>query len=75
MQKEQKIYLNKNVKCLINLAKTYSKNGKINFKKFEELARNEEIENKKFHIHFNQACYLGYLKKQNDFVQFVMDYD
>jgi len=75
MQKEHKAYLNKNVKCLINLAKTYSKSGKINFKKFEELARNEDIENKKFYIHFNQACYLGYLKKQNDFVHFVMDFE
>jgi Fanconi anemia group M protein len=75
IQKEHKAYLNKNVKCLINLVKTYSENGKIAFKEFEELARNEDIENKKFNIHFNQACYLGYLKKQNDFVQFVMDYD
>ena len=75
IEKEQKAYLNKNVKCLINLAKTYSKSGKITFKKLEELARNEDIEKNKFHIHFNQACYLGYLKKQDDFVQFVMDYN
>ncbi|MFX1314875.1 MAG: DEAD/DEAH box helicase [Promethearchaeota archaeon] len=73
-QKKQKIYLNKNVKCLINLAKTYSKYGKINFKKFEELARKENIVDQKFNIHFNQACYLGYLKKENNLVHFVEDY-
>lgn len=75
IQKEQKTYLNKNLKCLINLVKTYSKNGKINLKKFKKLARNEDIKEKEFFIHFNQACYLGYLKKQNNFVQFLMDYD
>ncbi|MFX1408950.1 MAG: DEAD/DEAH box helicase [Promethearchaeota archaeon] len=73
-QKKQKIYLNKNVKCLINLAKNYCKSGKINLKKFEELARNEDIVEKKFIIHFNQACYLGYLKKENNIVHFVADY-
>ncbi|MFX1432084.1 MAG: DEAD/DEAH box helicase, partial [Promethearchaeota archaeon] len=60
---KQKIYLNQNVKSLINIAKTYSLNGVLDYEKFRDLARNEEIVDQKFQIHFNQACFLGYLKK------------
>ena len=71
----KKIYLNKHVKSLINLVKTYGMNGTLNYNKFQELAREEDIIDKKFYIHFNQACFLGYLKKLDNQVHFVMDYD
>ncbi len=73
--KKQKMYLNKNVKSLINIIKIYGKKGKLDFTEFQDLARDEEIEEHKFHIHFNQACFLGYLKKQDNCVHFIMDYD
>jgi Fanconi anemia group M protein len=72
---ERKIYLNKNVKTLIRIAKTYSVNGKMPLSDFKEFAQEEEIIEKKFYTHFNQACYLGYLKRAANEVQFVMDYD
>ncbi|NVM37020.1 MAG: DEAD/DEAH box helicase [Candidatus Lokiarchaeota archaeon] len=72
---KQKIYLNKHVKSLINLVKIYSMNGSLDYKKFQELARDEDIIDNKFKVHFNQACFLGYLKKLDNQVQFVMDYD
>jgi Fanconi anemia group M protein len=72
---KQKIYLNQNVKSLINIAKTYSLNGVLDYEKFRDLARNEEIVDQKFQIHFNQACFLGYLKKLDKQVHFIMDYD
>ena len=72
--KKRKIYLNKNVKLLINIVKTYAMNGKLDFNNFQKLARDEEIIDHKFNIHFNQACYLGYLKKQENQVLFLMDY-
>jgi len=74
-QEKRKIYLNRNVKALINLVKTFGENGELDFKKLQDLAREEEIIDRKFYIHFNQACFQGYLKKQEDNVQFVMDYD
>jgi len=72
---KQKVYLNRHVKSLINLVKTYGKNGKINYKRFQELARDEDIVDNKFNIHLNQACFLGYLKKINNQIHFVMDFD
>jgi Fanconi anemia group M protein len=71
----QKKNLNKNLKLLINIVKTYSKNGLLDYEKFLELARDEDIIDRKFHVHFNQACFLGYLKRSEDQVQFIMDYD
>lgn len=72
---KHKTYLNKNVKSLINIVKTYSIDGALDYKNFQELAREEDIIDKKFYIHFNQACFLGYLKKLNNQVRFVMDFD
>jgi Fanconi anemia group M protein len=72
---ERKNYLNKNLKTLIRIAKTYSVNGKIQLSEFKELAQEEEIIEKKFYTHFNQACHLGYLKRSADEVEFIMDYD
>ncbi len=73
--KVQKKNLNKNLKALINIVKNYSRNGQLDYNEFQELARDEEIIDRKFHIHFNQACFLGYLKKSDNYVQFIMDYD
>ncbi|MFX0075831.1 MAG: helicase-related protein [Candidatus Hermodarchaeota archaeon] len=72
---DRKIYLNNNVKTLIKIAETYSENGTIPLSKFKELAKEEEIIERKFYTHFNQACRLGYLKKVSDNVHFVMGYD
>jgi len=58
--------LNKNLKSLINLTKTYSAGGKIKLQKLKEIAEQEGIDEKKFFIHLNQVCYLGYLEKQKD---------
>ena len=74
-QGKRKVYLNKNVKSLINMVKTFGENGKIDFKELLELAKEEEIVDRKFYIHFNQACFRGYLRKQENNVHFVMDYD
>jgi len=72
---KQKVYLNKHVKSLINLVKIYGVNGRLDYIEFQKLARDEEIVDQKFTIHFNQACFLGYLEKLDDCVHFVMDYD
>jgi len=75
---KHKTYLNKNVKSLINIVKTYSIDGALDYKKFQELAQDEDIDDKKFYVHLNHACFLGYLKIQNSKkkkVQFVMDFD
>jgi len=72
---KKKSYLNRNVKTLINLVKIHSTNGKISLSSFQKLAEEEEIEGDKFRIHFNHACYLGHLKKKNDFIEFVSDYE
>ncbi|MBD3197430.1 MAG: DEAD/DEAH box helicase [Candidatus Lokiarchaeota archaeon] len=72
---KRKRYLNNNVKTLINLADTYNIDGKLKFEEFKELAEFEEIIEDKFYIHFNRACYLGYLKKENDFVYFLKEAD
>jgi hypothetical protein len=73
ISKQKKRYLNKNVKTLINIAK-YSENGKMEFSKFKLLASVEDITDKKFYIHFNQACNLGYLKKEKNSVCLIKDY-
>ncbi len=72
---ERKIYLNRNVKTLIKIAHTYSVDGKMPLSDFKEFAQEEDIIDKKFYIHFNQACHLGYLKRNTDTVEFIMDYD
>ncbi len=74
-QKLRKMYLNKNVKALIQLVKTFGEKGKLDFKELQDLAREEEIVDQKFYTHFNQACFRGYLKKHEDYVQLIMDYD
>ncbi len=72
---ERKMYLNKNVKTLIKIAETYNEDGKMSLSEFKELAQEEEIIEKKYYTHFNQACRLGYLKRVADEVHFVMGYD
>jgi len=72
---ERKIYLNHNVKTLIRIAKTYSVDGKMSLSDFKEFAEEEDIIEKKFYAHFNQACYLGYLKRTKKEVLFLKDFD
>lgn len=72
---KRKVYLNHNVKTLIRIAKTYSVDGKMDLSDFIEFAKEEEIIEKKFYAHLNQACYLGYLKRTAKEVQFIKDYD
>jgi Fanconi anemia group M protein len=74
-QGKRKIYLNRNVKSLINLVKNYGENGKLDYKELLELAKEEEIVDRKFNLHFNQACFRGYLRKQDNYVHLIMDYD
>ena len=71
--KQRKPSLNKNIKTLINIAK-YSPKGRVEFSNFQAFAKEEEITDKKFYIHFNQACNLGYLKKENNYVILGKDY-
>ena len=73
--KKRKNYLNKNLKTLVNLAKIYNIDGKINFTEFQELAKEEEIVEQKFNTHFYQACRLGFIKKEEDQVIFLMECD
>jgi len=72
--KQIKKNLNKHVKTLINLVKNYSQNGKLDFIQLQNLAHEEEITDKKFYIHFNQACYLGFLKRESGDVKLISDY-
>ncbi|MFX0058774.1 MAG: DEAD/DEAH box helicase [Candidatus Hodarchaeota archaeon] len=72
---EKKHYLNKNLKKIINIAKNFCVDGMIDFQYFKKLVCNEDILEDKFYIHFNQACYLGYLKKSGYNVQFIMNYE
>ena len=72
---ERKVYLNHNVKTLIRIAKTYSVDGKMSLSDFKEFAEEEDIIEKKFYAHFNQACYLGYLKRTAKEVFFLKDFD
>jgi len=65
--KEKKERINRNVKALINIVKTYgNQKGELNFNEFNKHAENEDITGKKFHRFFKNACYLGYIKKQGD---------
>jgi len=59
--KKRKNYLNKNIKSLINIVKTYGVNGTLDYNRFQELARDEDMIERKFNTHFKQACYLGYI--------------
>ncbi|MBY9007426.1 MAG: DEAD/DEAH box helicase [Candidatus Lokiarchaeota archaeon] len=70
-KKKKKIYLNNNLKTIVRLVETYSENGKIGLSKLIELAEFEEIIDRKFYAHFNQACNLGYLKKNQKSVQLI----
>ena len=69
-----KRYLNNNVKTLINIAKTYCEDGRLSLLEFKEYANQEDIAEKKFYVHFNHACNLGYLQKHAEYVLFVKDY-
>jgi Fanconi anemia group M protein len=71
--KKRKQYINNNVKTLIRLVETYNENDRIAIEKLQELAEFEEIEGKKFYIHLNRACYLGYLKRGNDFITLLKE--
>ncbi len=73
-EKKNKQYLNKNIKILINIVKL-SENNRMSFREFQNLAQEEDILGNKFYIHFNQACNLGYLKKQSDLVELIKDYE
>ncbi|MFW9937962.1 MAG: hypothetical protein ACFFD5_09955, partial [Candidatus Thorarchaeota archaeon] len=73
--RENRNYLNKKLKTLINIVKNFCIDGKIDFLSFKQRAHDEEISEDKFYLHFNQACYLGYLKRIGDDVQLVMDYE
>ncbi|MHA1804635.1 MAG: helicase-related protein [Promethearchaeota archaeon] len=57
---------NKKLKTLINLARIYAIEGKIEVSKLKKLAEQEDILENTFFIHLNQACYLGYLEKRNE---------
>lgn len=72
-ENKRKRYINNNVKTLINIARLYSENGTLELSKFKELASEEDIIEKKFYAHYNQACYLGYLKKAGNQVQFIKE--
>ncbi len=72
---QQKTYLNQNIKSLINIVKTYGTDGKIDYIMLQKFAHNEDIIDRKFQIHFNQACFLGYLKKLNNQVCLIMDFN
>ena len=67
----KKQYLNKNLKTLVNIVETYSERGILDYSVLQQLAEEEEIIDKKFFIHFNQACNLGYIKKLGSKVHFI----
>ncbi|MHA1105078.1 MAG: DEAD/DEAH box helicase [Promethearchaeota archaeon] len=73
--KKRKSYLNKNLKTLVNLAKFHNVKGRIKYTEFQELAKEEEITEQKFYTHFYQACRLGFIKKEEDQVIFLMECD
>jgi len=74
LPKEKKRSINKHIKTLLNIVKIYNIKGKIDFLKLQDLASEEDIIDKKFYIHFNQACYLGYLKKEANYVRLISDF-
>ncbi len=67
----KKQYLNKNLKTLVNIVETYSERGILDYSVLQQRAEEEEIIDKKFFIHFNQACNLGYIKKLGSKVHFI----
>ncbi len=71
--KRPKQYLNNNLRQLVKIAKFYNNNGRLKFSSFEKLACEEDITERKFYVHFNHACNLGYLKKDKEDVVFLMD--
>ncbi|TFG00394.1 MAG: DEAD/DEAH box helicase [Promethearchaeota archaeon] len=73
-KQERKHYLNRNAQTIVQLVETYSKDNKIHLDKLKELAEQEEITDKKFWIHFNNACYRKYLKKKGNYVLFLKEY-
>ena len=73
--KSYKRYLNHNLKQLVNIAKFYGTKGRLRFSRFVKLANDEDISEQKFNVHFHHACNLGYLKKENEDVVFLMDYE
>ncbi|MFX1499147.1 MAG: DEAD/DEAH box helicase [Promethearchaeota archaeon] len=73
--KERKLRINKNIRTLINIIKVYGKEGFLNFSEFQYLASEEDLKEYKFYIHFNRACYLGFLRKESNLVQLVSDYE
>ncbi len=68
---EIKPHLSKLLKTLINLVEIYSQNGKILLSELQTLAEDENIPEEKFYNYFNQACYLGFLKKEGNQVLFL----
>jgi ERCC4-related helicase len=73
--KQKKRYLNRNLKTLVNLVKIHGLNGKIKLSLLKDLACEEEIYDDKFYTHFNRACYLGFLRKDTDEVEFLCDFE
>ncbi|MFX1380961.1 MAG: helicase-related protein [Promethearchaeota archaeon] len=73
--KKKKYYLNKNLKTLINITRLYSENGTLDYSTLQKLAREEDIIDKMFLIHFTQACNLGYLIRNGSKVHFIKNYE
>ncbi len=70
---EVKQHLSICTRTLINIASTYSENGKIMFSEFQSLARDENIIEEKFYNHLNQACYQGFLKREGNYIKLLRD--
>ncbi|MFX1237581.1 MAG: DEAD/DEAH box helicase [Promethearchaeota archaeon] len=75
IQNKPKKYINNNVKTLINLVNTYSRNGRIGLSELEDLAEEECIVERKFYAYLNQACYMGFLRKEGKNVHFIKSFD
>ncbi|TFF87877.1 MAG: DEAD/DEAH box helicase [Promethearchaeota archaeon] len=73
--KKKKRYINNNVKTLVNLAKFYEDDNGIDLSEFQKYASQEDIIEKKFWVHFNRACYLGFLKKEKDRVYLIKHFN
>ncbi|MBN1803367.1 MAG: DEAD/DEAH box helicase family protein [Candidatus Lokiarchaeota archaeon] len=73
--KQPKKYINNNIKTLINLVDIYSNKGSIEISKLEGLAEEEDLVEKKFYTHLNQACYLGFLQKEGNKIRFLKTFD
>lgn len=70
-QKNPRKRLSKKLKTLINITKIYCKNNRILSSKLKSLANDEDIADHVFHKYLNQACYLGYLKKDKNYIELV----